>query len=87
MAYWTTAKTCPSSHPVRIPRIRFNIAWNIKNGKGTYLSSDHGVPGGTSLHGDFWNTWDQAILQDAVTTCINGKKDCKRLKDNDPRLQ
>ena len=87
MAYWTTAKTCPSSHPVRIPRIRFNVAFNIKNGKGTYLSSDHGVPGGTSLHGDFWNTWDQAVLQQAVTKCINGNKDCTRLKDNDPRLQ
>ena len=87
MAYWTSAKTCPPSHPVRIPRIRFNVAFNIKNGKGTYLSSDHGVPGGTSLHADFWNTWDQAVLQDAVTTCINGNKDCTRLKDNDPRLQ
>jgi hypothetical protein len=27
------------------------------------------------------------VLQDAVTTCINGNLDCKRLKDNDPRLQ
>jgi hypothetical protein len=87
MAYWTSAKTCPSSYPIRIPRIRFNVAYNIKNGKGTYLSSDHGVPGGTSLHADFWNTWDQAVLQDAVTTCINGNKDCRRLKDNDRRLQ
>ena len=24
------------------------------------------------LHADFWNTWDQAVLQDAVSTCING---------------
>ena len=87
MAYWTRAKTCPSSHPKRIPRIRFNIAWKIRDGTGTYLSSDHGVPGGTSMHADFWNTWDQAILQDTVTTCINGNIDCKRLKDNDPRLQ
>jgi len=88
MAYWTTSPTtCPSSHPVRIPRIRFNVAFNIKNGKGTYLSSDHGVPGGTSMHADFWNTWEQAVLQQAVTKCINGNKDCTRLKDNDPRLQ
>jgi hypothetical protein len=87
MAYWTQKKTCPSSHPNRIPRIRFNVAYNIKNGKGTYLSSDHGVPGGTSLHADFWNTWDQAVLQDAIQTCINGNINCKRLKTNDPRLQ
>jgi len=88
MAYWTTSgRTCPSSHPVRIPKIQFHIVWNIKNGTGTYLSSDHDAPGGTTLHADFWNTWDQAVLRDAVTTCINGNLDCKRLKDNDPRLQ
>ncbi len=88
MAYWTTSgTTCPSSHPVRIPKIQFHIVWNIKNGTGTHLSSDHDAPGGTTLHADFWNTWDQAVLRDAVTTCINGNLDCKRLKDNDPRLQ
>jgi hypothetical protein len=87
MAYWTRQKTCPASHPVRIPRLRFNVAYDIKNGKGTYLSSDHGAPGGTQMHADFWNTWDQAVLRDAVSTCINGNLNCKRLKDNDPRLQ
>ena len=87
MQYPMMSPTCPSSHPVRIPKISFHIAWNIKNGTGAYLSSDHGAPGGTTLHADFWNTWDQAVLQDAVTTCINGNLDCKRLKDNDPRLQ
>jgi Domain of unknown function (DUF1996) len=87
MQYRTPLEACPSSHPVRIPKITFHIVFASKNGTGTYLSSDHGAPGGTTLHGDFWNTWNQAVLQDAVTTCINGNLDCKRLKDNDPRLQ
>jgi hypothetical protein len=87
MAYWTQNKQCPASHPVRLPRLRQNVAYNIKDGRGTYLSSDHDEPGGTQLHADFWNTWDQAVLRDAIETCINGNINCKRLKDNDPRLQ
>ena len=89
MAYLTNG-TCPSTHPVRIPKISFHVVYSLKNGKGTYLSSDHEVPGapaGTALHADFWNTWDQAVLQKAVTKCINADKSCKRLKDNDTRLQ
>jgi hypothetical protein len=87
MAYRTDTKACPSSHPVRIPKISFHVVFQIKNGEGTYLSSDEDKPGGTTMHADFWNTWDQGVLRDAVTTCLNGKIDCRRLKDNDPRLQ
>jgi hypothetical protein len=83
---YPTSGICPSTHPVRIPKISFHVIYALKNGKGTYLSSDHGAPGGTTLHADFWNTWDQVVLQKAVTKCINANKSCKRLKDNDPRL-
>jgi Domain of unknown function (DUF1996) len=87
MAYWGRDKKCPQSHPVRLPRLRQNVAYNIRDGRGATLSSDHGFPNGTQLHADFWNTWDQAVLNDAIETCINGNLNCKRLKDNDPRLQ
>jgi Domain of unknown function (DUF1996) len=86
MTYPTSGK-CPSTHPVRIPKISYHVVYNLKNGKGTYLSSDHGAPAGTQLHADFWNTWDQVVLQKAVTKCINANISCKRLKDGDTRLQ
>jgi hypothetical protein len=86
MAYPTSGR-CPSTHPLRIPKISYHVVYALKNGKGTYLSSDHGAPGGTTLHADFWNTWDQAVLQKAVTKCINANISCKRLKDGDTRLQ
>ena len=86
MAYPTSGR-CPSTHPVRIPKISYHVVYNLQNGKGTYLSSDHGAPGGTTLHADFWNTWDQVVLQKAVTKCINADRSCKRLKDGDTRLQ
>lgn len=89
MAYPVNGK-CPSTHPVRIPKISFHVVYTLKNGKGTYLSSDHDVPGapaGTQLHADFWNTWDQTVLQQAVTKCINRNLSCKRLHDGDTRLR
>jgi hypothetical protein len=89
MAYPTSGR-CPSTHPVRIPKISYHVVYNLQNGKGTYLSSDHdvlGAPAGTQLHADFWNTWDQVVLQKAVTKCINADRSCKRLKDGDTRLQ
>ena len=89
MAYPVNGK-CPSTHPVRIPKISFHVVYTLKNGKGTYLSSDHDVPGapaGTQLHADFWNTWDQTVLQQAVTKCINRSLSCKRLHDGDTRLR
>ena len=86
MAYPVNGK-CPSTHPYRIPKISFHVVYSIKNGKGTYLSSDHGAPAGTTLHADFWNTWDQTVLQQAVTKCINRNLSCKRLHDGDTRLR
>jgi hypothetical protein len=86
MAYPTNGK-CPASHPVRIPKISYHVVYNLKNGKGTYLSSDHGALPGTQLHADFWNTWDQTVLQSAVTKCINRSLSCKRLTTGDSRLR
>jgi hypothetical protein len=86
MAYQTSGK-CPSTHPVRIPKISYHVVYDLKTGKGTYLSSDHGAPGGTTLHADFWNTWDQLVLQQAVTKCINRNLSCKRLVTGDSRLR
>jgi hypothetical protein len=89
MAYPTSGR-CPSTHPVRIPKISYHVVYNLKNGKGTYLSSDHevaGAPAGTQLHADFWNTWDQGVLQTAVTKCINRSLSCKRLVTGDSRLR
>jgi hypothetical protein len=35
------------------------------------LSSDHGAPGGSTMHADFFNAWDQEELTTLVESCIN----------------
>jgi hypothetical protein len=71
------AKTgCPADHPVQLPAIKVNIRFDVTIciAAGCYLSSDHAadcpVPG-CSLHADFWNTWDQATLENLVNTKLN----------------
>jgi hypothetical protein len=70
MAYPTTG-SCPAGF-VKVPFVYQKISFNITNCGtiGCYLSSDAtmGVP---SLHADFWNTWDQATLENLVQTVLN----------------
>lgn len=84
MAY-ATGKVCPSTHPIALPRLSMHITYSIKNGTGAVLSSDHDQPGGTQLHADFWNTWNQEFLEFLVVRCLNEGKSCKDM--NDAKLQ
>jgi len=80
MAY-STGKKCPASHPVLLPRLSLHITFDISDGRGATLSSDHSEPGGTQLHADFWNAWDQEILELLVTRCLNTGRSCTQMTD------
>ena len=70
------AYSCPASHPVRLPGMSvfglfvpdgldsagFRLSSDVQAGPGT-------VPG-TTMHADFWNTWDQAELERVVRVCL-----------------
>ena len=58
---------CPASHPVRVSRISLNVRYPIAGGPGVSLSSG---PAHTA-HADFFNAWDQGVLEHLVATCIN----------------
>lgn len=72
-AYATKSKsgyTCPSGFPNKMTELRETIQYNF-TGTGARLSTDMpGAPSGSSLHGDFWNTWKQAGLVSMVKNCI-----------------
>lgn len=66
---------CPSSHPVHLISIFFEIYFSVDpfnklNDGGIFVVST-GDSTGYSLHGDFYNGWDQDILQQAVDQCTN----------------
>ncbi|WP_436499941.1 DUF1996 domain-containing protein [Actinokineospora sp. HUAS TT18] len=72
--------TCPSSHPVVLPRLEFLITYPVSGGGLSLAGTRNGVnvttaPGYT-FHGDFFNAWDPGELQRRVDTCVRGGYVC-----------
>jgi hypothetical protein len=73
---------CPADHPVPIPEITINVTYRIETGEeSSYwrLSSDMydwNLPGGASLHGDYFYGWDDDFMQVLTTCCENESVDC-----------
>jgi hypothetical protein len=72
---------CPSTHPVAIPAITFKVVYIVPSTgtAGWRLSSDmydSSLPGGYSLHGDWFSGWDPAIVEEFVRDCDNKPADC-----------
>jgi hypothetical protein len=64
-----------------LPKVALHVRYPITNScPGCYISSDMGAEGGTTLHGDFWNTWDQNVLRRVVAT-LNAGKTCAGMTD------
>ncbi|MEO7336526.1 MAG: DUF1996 domain-containing protein [Caldimonas sp.] len=73
---------CPSTHPVPLPVISFEVHYTIKTGDAptkwrlasdTYDSS---LPAGYSGHGDWFSGWDQATMNTITTNCEQKAMDC-----------
>lgn len=81
MAY-ASGRKCPASHPTLLPKLSIHVTYDLNDGRGATLSSDMGAPGGTQLHADFWNSWNQGILEFIVAACLNTGKSCKQRTDS-----
>jgi hypothetical protein len=77
MAY-PAAKVCPASHPVVVPRLVVHVIYDLHDGTGAELTSDMatGAPAGSTVHADFWNTWNQSTLERLVDSCIDVGPNC-----------
>jgi hypothetical protein len=64
---------CPAGYPVPLPHMRFKITWpTVKSAAGISLSSGPYY----TLHGDFFNGWEQGKLAQMTRDCINAVEDC-----------
>ncbi|HMO57200.1 MAG TPA: DUF1996 domain-containing protein [Roseiflexaceae bacterium] len=75
MAYADTRMRCPSTHPVKLPKLRLSITY--EDGAFTGGNFTLGAPRGhhhalptTAMHADFWNTWRQSALEEFVEGCL-----------------
>jgi hypothetical protein len=67
---------CPSDHPVALPRLIVRLEYPVgSDSSGIELSSGPYY----TIHGDFWNTWDQQQLVNLVQNCLNASVDCGKL--------
>ena len=64
--------SCPSSHPVPVPAILFNIHYPTQGGNIALGFPDKPV----AAHADFFNAWDQTTLTRLVRECINAGVHC-----------
>ena len=84
MAYpsGNTANGCPTSHPVPLPEITYNVHFPVhETGETAHwrLSSDMystSIAGGFSVHGDWINGWQPEAIRAFVINCDNRPADC-----------
>jgi hypothetical protein len=72
---YQTNKVCPAGFPYKVPKLRMAVSYGdgtaaFWRGKTVTLSS-----GPTStMHADFWNTWNQAGLITMIRSCIESPR-------------
>jgi hypothetical protein len=66
-------RQCPDTHPIPVPTLTINVNFPMPTtaGQVTLSSDDPGDPPASTMHSDFWNTWDQVELERLVVKCIN----------------
>jgi hypothetical protein len=73
---------CPSSHPVPLPHITFNVLFPVRSGDDTgrwRLSSDMystNQPGGYSGHADWWDGWIPEFRDEWTENCTTKYVSC-----------
>ena len=75
---WSSQGRCPASHPKLIPEVTIRLEWVVG-----VTTGDISLASGAThtIHGDFWNTWDQPTLDGLITNCINANKDCGKFRN------
>jgi hypothetical protein len=56
------------SYPILVPRLTLNANFPVPKPTGTVTLSSGAA---STMHADFWNTWDQDALNNLVSNCIN----------------
>ena len=73
---------CPSSHPIQLPGLTEKIKYKVNEEGSTArwrLASDNyskDLPGGYSIHADWFNGWDPKVQETWVKNCLQANRDC-----------
>jgi len=64
--------TCPRSHPVKVPRLRFIVTYPMQKPLDLRLASGSIL----TAHADFFNAWHQAAFERLVADCFYYRPRC-----------
>jgi hypothetical protein len=68
-------RSCPRSHPVKLPQLTFELSFNLPPVAGARYELSSG--GRYSMHGDFFAAWDDRVQSALVNSCLNGGEYCE----------
>jgi hypothetical protein len=75
--------TCPPAFPIAIPRIIMRLEYPLGTDSSGITLAGMNKRGGFikkaptyTVHGDFWNTWQQPVLARLTNDCLNSGVDC-----------
>jgi len=91
---YSTNRRCPSTHPVRIPQLLYEIIWDTSSFNSMWKSGDPNPfvwsmadPTGYGQHGDYVFGWEGDSLQRAMETCTTfAGTPCNALKKQTPEV-
>ena len=63
---YSAGGVCPTGYPVKIVQVLEEFEYFTTGGVGVHLASGDPI----TMHADFWNTWDQSVLDGLVQDCI-----------------
>ncbi len=66
---------CPRSNPIALPWLIERYEWPLGRGDFGRITLSSGSA--STIHGDFWNTWNQDRLKKLVANCLNADVDCE----------
>lgn len=77
---------CPPGYPYQFPHLFLEVNYAVvaisNYTDGGYYVFSQGDPTGYGFHGDFLNGWDEAVLEEAIDTCLIGEGDDDGTIDN-----
>jgi hypothetical protein len=77
MAY-SSFNRCPPEHPMHVMQLHLFIVYNLHNGQGAYLSSNHQEPPNAyGMHADFFDGWGPTQIRNLISNCVYSGNGCK----------